>query len=202
MPIDFHRNREPAAFQVLGRYKRRTLIAGLVLIALGGALAAFAPLATVGTVWMFGAALLAAGVFDLVQSLRDRRVGFFIRLLAGVLYATTGLLMLFRPLESAAGLTLMLGMMFVGGGSFRAVAAVAERFRSWGWAFASGLISVMLGVAILANWPSPSLYLIGTLLGIEIGLYGVALVALSVTIGRLTVLPEEFRREAKEALRL
>jgi uncharacterized membrane protein HdeD (DUF308 family) len=80
------------------------------------------------------------------------------------------------------GLTLILASFFVVGGLFRAIGAEALRFPRWGWLVFSGIVSVGLGITLLAQLPASSLWFIGFAIGVDLILEGASLVGLATTI--------------------
>ena len=94
--------------------------------------------------------------------------GFFLFLLIGVLYAVAGFFTLQQPILAAESLTLMLAAAFVVGGVIRIIVALVERFPSWGWVLANGILTVLLGIAIWLQWPSSGLWVIGMFVGIDL----------------------------------
>ena len=62
--------------------------------------------------------------------------------LAGILYVVLGVVMLDRPLASAAAFTLMIAAALVIGGVFRIVVAALERFHGWVWVLLNGVVSL------------------------------------------------------------
>lgn len=145
------------------------LVLGIALIVLGVFAIGAACIATLATVMTFGILLLAGGAVEIVSSFWARRWGgFFLHLLAGILYVVIGFLMVSRPLVAAAGLTLMLAALFFVGGMFRIVAALSHRFHGWGWVLFNGIITLVLGVMIWREWPEASFFIIGLFLGIEL----------------------------------
>ena len=55
------------------------------------------------------------------------------------------------------------------------VAALSYRFGAWGWALASGIIDLILGVMIWQEWPASALWVIGLFLGVFRGINWIAL---------------------------
>ena len=55
---------------------------------------------------------------------------------------------------------------------------------SWGWLLASGILSVLLGVLIWAQWPASGLWVIGLLVGIQLLFTGWSLVMLALAARR------------------
>jgi uncharacterized membrane protein HdeD (DUF308 family) len=52
----------------------------------------------------------------------------------------------------------------------------------WPWHVLNGLITLILGVLVLAQWPVSGLWVIGMFVGIELIFYGGAWVALSLSL--------------------
>jgi uncharacterized membrane protein HdeD (DUF308 family) len=100
--------------------------------------------------------------------------GFFLHLLAGVLYFIVGVFMIDKPLAGALTLTLLIAAGLLVGGIFRIVVSLVERFDGWGWMLLNGAISVILGLAIWREWPFSGLWVIGLFIGIEMVFSGVS----------------------------
>lgn len=96
----------------------------------------------------------------------------------GVLFAILGLMMLITPLRTLVGLTLLLAIFFFTAGVFKIVWAFQSRdVKGWGWMLASGVVTLLLGVMILNQWPASSRWAIGLLVGIELLMNGWMLIA-------------------------
>ena len=54
------------------------------------------------------------------------------------------------------------------GGVVRLVYALLENFPGRGWVLLSGLINVLLGIAIWRQWPESSYWVIGMFIGIDL----------------------------------
>lgn len=152
---------------------------GIALILLGAACILGEMSATLITVVLLGWLLLISGVVALVHAFQTRTwSGFLIYLLSALLRLFTGFMLVRFPVGGAAGITLLLALLFIGGGTFRAIGAAKLRFPRWGWAVASGIISVALGVTLLAQFPLSSLWFIGLAIGVDLIFEGTSLVAL------------------------
>jgi len=142
---------------------------GVVLIVVGTLAVGSSFVATLATVFAFGSLLLVGAAAQIVGAFFSRKwSGFFLELLAGILYLIVGLLMLAHPAAVAAGLTLMLAVFFLVGGITRVVVALAERFDGWPWLLTSGVITALLGLLIWTQWPLSGLWVIGLFVGIEL----------------------------------
>jgi len=139
--------------------------------------------ATLATVFFLGCLVLAGAVVHLIQSFSTRGWGgVFGHILAAVLYGVAGWYMIVNPTVSAATLTLVIGMLLAVGGLYQTVTSIGMRYRSWGWAFLNGLVTVILGVLIFAQWPVSGLWLIGTFVGIDLMFRGWAALMLAMAV--------------------
>jgi uncharacterized membrane protein HdeD (DUF308 family) len=79
-----------------------------------------------------------------------------------------------NPLLAASVLTLFLGAALVVSGVMRIVLAFSMREGTpWTWVVLSGLVTFFLGLIILVHWPVSSLFVLGTLLGIDLLMAGI-----------------------------
>jgi len=145
------------------------LLLGIILIGLGILAVATSTLVTVISIIIIGSLLLVGGFLQIGYSFWLREwSGFSLSLLAGILYTAAGFMFVAHPTASAISLTLLLGVFYVVSGLFRTVMALMARFEHWGWALFSGLISVTLGLMILAEWPATGLWVLGLFIGIDL----------------------------------
>jgi uncharacterized membrane protein HdeD (DUF308 family) len=84
-----------------------------------------------------------------------------------------------RPLISAEALTVVMAVFFLIGGLFQLIGSFAVALAGWGWAAADGIIMLVLGGLILAQWPASGLWVIGLFVGIDLIFYGLAWIALA-----------------------
>jgi uncharacterized membrane protein HdeD (DUF308 family) len=128
--------------------------------------------------------LFIAGVIQVVHAFSAPRwSGVALSLLEGILYGVVGVMLASRPLESAAVATLLLGAFLMASGLFRILAVPTFlRIRNWGWVLASGIISLLLGIAVWAQWPVSGLWVIGAFIGIEMISWGISLMMLGVSV--------------------
>ena len=131
--------------------------------------------ATRVTVFVVGIMMLISGVAEVINAFQFKSWGkFLIWLLLGALYIVAGLLTFENPLLAASVLTLLLGVALVVSGVMRIVLAFSMREgMSWTTLVLSGIVSLLLGLIILAHWPVSSLFVLGTLLGIDLLIIGI-----------------------------
>jgi uncharacterized membrane protein HdeD (DUF308 family) len=114
--------------------------------------------------------------------------GFFFYLLNAIIRGVTGYLLISHPDAGDAGdagVTLVLASLFIVGGLFRGAAASVIRFPSWAWTAFSGLVSVVLGIYLLATWSAASTYFIGIAIGVDLIFDGAALIGFAGAIRSL-----------------
>jgi uncharacterized membrane protein HdeD (DUF308 family) len=156
---------------------------GIALMILGAVAIGFSLVTTLATVLVFGMLVLLAGLFQLVTAFWGRGWrGFFLHLLAGVLYLVIGVFMIDNSAETAVGMTLLVAACLLVGGIFRTILALVERFDGWGWALLNGIVSVVLGAAIWKQWPLNGPWVIGLFVGIEMLFSGLSWVMLGLAV--------------------
>jgi uncharacterized membrane protein HdeD (DUF308 family) len=139
------------------------------LIALGSVVSA-----TVATVFVVGIMMIIAGVAEVINAFQIKTWGRFLFWLAlGILYIIAGFVAFENPLLTAAWLTLILGAALVASGIVRIFLGFNMQHGSpWIWVVVSGLITLLLGLIILAHWPVSSLWTLGIFLGVDLVLAG------------------------------
>jgi uncharacterized membrane protein HdeD (DUF308 family) len=173
----------PADLEGLRAGRTFLIIMGIALIVLGFAAIGSSFMATLATILVFGVMLLVGSVFQFVTAFWARRWrGFFLHMIAGVLYLIAGLFMVQDPLQAALGLTILVAVCLLVGGIMRIVMSVFERFEGWGWVFLNGLISTLLGAAIWRQWPLSGLWVIGLFVGIEMLFSGMSWLMLGLAL--------------------
>ena len=110
---------------------------------------------------------------------------FFLWLLLGALYIVAGFVTFENPLLAAAVLTLVLGFSLLASGVMRIVLAFSMKDEMpWIWVAVSGVITLLLGLIILAHWPVSSLYILGLFLGIDLVIAGVGWIGIGLGLKR------------------
>jgi uncharacterized membrane protein HdeD (DUF308 family) len=160
--------------EVAETVRRRSLgmeILGILLIVLGIAALSALVIASLATTLLIGGVLVMAGVGQIAAAVafwRRRGGGFALGILLGALCLVAGLLCIGRPAAGLQALTLILGGYFVASGTARFLINMRERFPGWSWGVVSSLSELLLGVLTLAWWPHTSLFVLGTLLGVQL----------------------------------
>ena len=155
------------------------LLAGFV--ALGSVV-----LATVASVLIVGVMMVVAGVVEVFSAFQIKSWGkFLLWVLLGVLYIIAGFVTFENPLLAAALLTLILGASLLASGVMRIILAFSIKQEApWIWVLLSGMITLLLGLLILAHWPVSSLYILGLFLGIDLIMAGAGWIGLGLGLRR------------------
>jgi uncharacterized membrane protein HdeD (DUF308 family) len=144
------------------------LALGILLVILGLFAISSSVFVTLLSVIFLGSLILIGGVAQLIYSFYAVKwSGFFLSLLAGILYTVTGFLMVRHPTIGALTLTLLLASFYTVSGVFRIIGSLTMRFQHWGWLLFSGIVSLILGILIFSEWPISGLWIIGLFVGID-----------------------------------
>ena len=159
------------------------LVEGLMLIAFG-AIAIIVPgAAALAVTVLLGWLFLLSGILGLVTTIWMRQLpGFWWSLLSALLAIATGAALLWWPFCGVLSLTLGLAIFFLIEGAVSIMYALDHRREfsgRWGWMLASGVVDIVLALLILAGFPGTATWAIGLLVGINMLMGGVALVAMA-----------------------
>lgn len=159
---------------------------GVLFVLLGIAGLVFVGIATLITVLFVGWAFLIAGVAEIANAIfRKGWSGFWLDLIVGFITALAGVFMVLHPLEGASVLTMFIGVMFLIGGIFRIAAGIAMKNPYAGWFIVHGVISLLLAILILAKWPYSAIWVIGTLVSIDLLFDGFRLISFGSAVKNL-----------------
>ncbi len=156
------------------------LTLGILLILLGCVAISTSVYTTLVTMEILGFVLIVAGLVQTFQAFMAREwKGLFLTLLLGILYVVAGIFCMAKPAITAVGLTLWIAAFFFIVGLFRMATSAYMRFHHWGWIFLNGLITFILGVLIISQWPISGFWVIGLFVGIDLVFAGWAWVLLA-----------------------
>jgi len=157
------------------------LALGIGLLALGVVSVVRSFQATMVSMVFFGGILLLACLLEVAQAVMvGHWAALFQHLVAAVLFGVTGFLLVTRPVIGAEVATLFMAMFFLIGGLFQLVGSVAIHLPGWGWQAVDGLITIVLGVLVLSQWPASGLWVIGLFVGLDLMFYGLAWIAIAI----------------------
>jgi uncharacterized membrane protein HdeD (DUF308 family) len=159
---------------------------GLIYVIAGCIALGSVVMATVASVFVVGMMMLIAGVAEVINAFQVKTWGrFLLWLVLGALYIVAGFVTFENPLLAAAVLTLVLGISLMASGIMRIILAFGmKEAMPWFWIVVSGVVTLLLGVMILAHWPISSLYILGIFLGIDLVFAGAGWIGLGLGLRR------------------
>lgn len=125
---------------------------------------------------LLGVLVIFCGIAFLAFGMAARGAGSILwRVLIGIAYIVGGVYLVLHPAISLISLTLLLAVVFFLEGVFELVSYFSLRaLPGSGWLLFDGLIALLLSVIIWSNWPFSSAWLVGTLVGINLIVNGIA----------------------------
>jgi uncharacterized membrane protein HdeD (DUF308 family) len=145
------------------------IVTALLLLVAGAASIVFPFLSAAAVTLVFGAVAMAAGVSQLLRfgAASDLGAKLF-RLLSALLYVVGGIYVLLFPVDSTFSITLFLGVLLVVEGVMELAAAAAAAGPARSLVLLDGIITCLLGGMVLVEWPSDTVWVIGTLFGMAL----------------------------------
>jgi len=170
---------------------------GITMVILGLLSLFYLPAAGILSAALLGLAVLAGGIAALIAVFRSDSLaeGLVMGILAVMLLVTGGAL-LANPVNAMVSVTLVLGTFLILSGVARIIIALFNRHGHWGWAAMHGVINLILGILVFANWPLSGLVVIGLFIGIELILVGVSWI-----MGTRTPPPQATKHASKHSSR-
>ena len=161
---------------------------GILFIILGMIGIAGQVLFSLVSVNVLGIFLFAGGILQAVHAFKStgwKTVS--VQLIFAILYIGAAIYVWAFPIPALEAITLWLAAIFFLTGFLRLIAAFQHRhFGEWFWLALSAAISILMGVLIMNNFPSASLWLPGLLIAIELLLQGWTLLFLGFAAKSLT----------------
>ena len=159
----------------LRRVRRRMVVAGVLALVLGFVSIAVPAVTSVAISVLVGWILVAAGVALGIRAISARAPW---RAVESLLAVIAGLYILILPLSGTVTLTFVLAVWFIASGIITLIDARGAPTWSWPPAL-GGLLSVILGILIAVKLPSSAAWAIGLLVGINLIIWGVEVLAAS-----------------------
>ena len=159
-----------------------------ILMLICGILAIAMPLASsLGIVIVLAWLILFAGVCHLIFAFQSHSIGGSLwKVLLAIVYGSAGIYMLMHPLLGVLSLTLVLAIFLLIEGAVEIVLYFNIRGSAKaGWVLFDGIVTLILGFLIWRHWPSSSVWVIGTLVGVSLIFSGISRLMLSSTVSRL-----------------
>ncbi|MEU9664391.1 DUF308 domain-containing protein [Streptomyces bobili] len=156
----------------------RLAVLGVILVVAGLVGLVYTGLATLTSMLLFGWLLLIGGAVGLLHAIEARGTGFFwLGVIVAALNIAAGVVVIRKPDEAAAALTMFAALLFLTGGLFRLVGSMVVRGSQFGWTLLLGAFDLLLGILVLIDWPSSSQYVIGCFFSLALLFDGLGLLA-------------------------
>lgn len=157
----------------------RWLTAVLLFIGAGLSLALPFVSATLLTI-AIGAVAVVAGLSQLLRlSAPEEGRSKVFRGLSGLLYLLGGIWIIAYPIASEVSLTLFAGLLLATEGVMELAAAASGQGPARSLVLLDGIVTAILGGMLIVEWPSDSIWAVGTLLGIALAFSAVNLLTAS-----------------------
>ncbi|MEU6349598.1 DUF308 domain-containing protein [Streptomyces sp. NPDC047072] len=151
---------------------------GVVLVLAGLVGLVYTGVATLTSMLLFGWLLLIGGLVGLAHAVQARDSNFFwLGVVVAALNLAAGVVVIGRPEAAAAALTMFAALLFLTGGVFRLAGSLVVRGPQFGWTLVQGAFGLLLGILVLASWPSSSKYVIGCFFSLALLFDGLGLMA-------------------------
>lgn len=157
---------------VFGELKKNwawMLALGILMVILGTIGMGMTMALTMVSMLYFGILLMFGSGVQLVEVFRSEGwKGRIWHVLIAVLYLVAGITVVSNPALASATLTLFIAASLIAIGVLRLVIAIQMRgIPGWVWTLLGGVVAMMLGGMIMAQWPVSGLWVIGLFISIE-----------------------------------
>jgi uncharacterized membrane protein HdeD (DUF308 family) len=176
---------DPEIREGLRRSWKALMAVGVIAILIGCVAIIVPEVASVGTAIFIGWILVIAGAFLVAGAFMAHSIGSVIlRLIWALLTVIVGLWLIVEPHNGTLTLTLVLGIYFLFMGLTRIAVAFAARGQEGaGLVALSGVAGLLVGILVLAKFPSSADWAIGLLVGIDLIFAGWTLTSVAL-VGR------------------
>jgi uncharacterized membrane protein HdeD (DUF308 family) len=176
MPADLQPPTDFAPFASAGGNWREFVVVGAILVACGVAAILAPAVANFATSTLLGTLLVIAGGACVYQAMHSKVwAGYNWQLLLGAGELVGGIFIIINPLKGAAAVTLLVAIVVIALGVSQIGLALKIRPQSgWAWLVGAGLVSLLLGGALIARFPFSLTENPGVMAGISLVGGGVA----------------------------
>jgi uncharacterized membrane protein HdeD (DUF308 family) len=168
-----------AEMQVARQSSEASIGFGMLLIILGF-FAVMAPTFTgIGVTILIGMMLLTSSIIEIVFAFKSKSFGQgILKFLFGAIGVIAGIIILFTPMFGLGVLTIMMVAFFLGAGILEIIHSFSMKDQDgWGWLIFSGIVSILLAIFLIAQWPASGIWAVGIFVGVRILMHGVVLVS-------------------------
>ena len=142
---------------------------GLLAMVLGLIALGLVVHATIATVYIIAVFMILAGGAEIMLGLGSKTWGReFLYILAGLFYIVAGAFALGQPLHAAIILTLLLGGALLAAGIMRIYIGTHMHSHAKTMVILGGAFTALVGLLVVLGWPTNSIVILGTLLGVDL----------------------------------
>jgi len=184
---DLNNALKPDIMDAVRKFRNRFRNVGYALIALGILAILFPLVFSIAAKTLLGWLFLLTGGVMLYHAFQSQewQSAIWSGLIA-LMHLALGVYLGFFALTGLVGLTFLMGVIFLVQGAVETYIASQHRpQKGWGWLAVNGVVTLSLGVLLIAGLPSTALWAIGLFLGLNFLMSGIAFVALANAAGPL-----------------
>lgn len=163
---------------------RMTLLGVISIVC--GTLAMLAPgLTGLSIAILLGVLVLIAGAVRMIWAFQASSfLRGIVAFVIGALTLVAGAFLISEPLLASGVLTILLAVYFIVDGIFELIAAFERRpLFGWGWLLFGGIVSLLLGFIIWAQFPLSGIWAMGILIGIKLFMVGLIMITSATAAG-------------------
>jgi len=158
---------------------------GAICLIFGVAALTMAAVSTLAVVFLTALMLILAGGVEIIIGFSSRDwPSFFLWVVSGLFYVVFGAYALAQPTAAAAALTIVVGIGFLLAGGARIWLGSKLPDGPKAYIVFAGVVTLLLGGLILAGWPGNTLFVLGTLFGVDMVFYGASWIGLGLKLRR------------------
>jgi uncharacterized membrane protein HdeD (DUF308 family) len=171
----------------LKRASGTSVLLSIVMIIFGVLAITLPIISSLAVAIVIGWLVIFAGAAQLVHAFQSKGIGHIAwKILVAAFYLVAGANLIARPALGAAGLSLVLGIFLIAEGIADVIAFFAMRKSGSSlWMLLDGIITLALGFMIWNHWPSGSLWIIGTFVGISMVMTGITRLMMALAVRKL-----------------
>ena len=163
---------------LIRNFKKHSILSGIVLTIIGLIGIILPPVISISVSLFTGFLLIFGGIVNGYQAFSSYRKSMLVWL-KPFLLVVTGILILIYPVAGVAAIGIMLAVYFLMD-AFAGFSMMFELNELKGtlWLAINSIISLILGIVLIAGWPTSSVILVGLFVGISLFVDGITLLVL------------------------
>jgi len=168
--------------EAITKNRKRLMWFGIISLILGVIGTFMSTIITMTSVIMLGIFVIIIGIIFFIEVFSAPKwKGKLFSFVIATLYIISGAIMIGNPMGSAVSFTLFIAIILIVLGIARIIIAfqVKNQTDGWIWIIFSGILNILLGVMIYAQWPESGLWVIGLFVSIDLIIQGINAIILS-----------------------